>query len=201
MERYGWGRVGWFLIEWWNYISLTFLCIFEKHRHHSYLCHHCLRYRCFIFDRDPEYHQNYLRFHYNIFMFVSLTVNSPLLHYISFILLRDDGKTAIIITYTTIITIYSLYYLIVAIFFDRVLWFHWIFLSLSHWQPIFPIIHYISFILLHKKSNNHYRNHQVSFKISNKPCFITFLRIDGQWTRGFINISMILHGTEWDSWV
>ena len=95
VKRYGWGRVGWFLVEWWNYISFTFLCIYEKHRHHRYLCHHCVRYRCLIFDRDPEYHQNYLRFHYSIFIFVILTVNSPLLHYISFNFLRDNGKIVI----------------------------------------------------------------------------------------------------------
>ena len=52
-------------------------------------------------------------------IFVTLTVNPPLLHYVSFNFLRGDGKTAIIVTYTTITNVYSLCYLIVVMFFDR----------------------------------------------------------------------------------
>ena len=52
-------------------------------------------------------------------IFVTLTVNPPLLHYVSFNFLRDDGKSAIIVTYATITNINSLYYLIVVMFFDR----------------------------------------------------------------------------------
>ena len=54
VERDGWGRVGCILVEWWNYISFTFLCIYENHYHNSYLCHHPLRYRCFLFSIEAR---------------------------------------------------------------------------------------------------------------------------------------------------
>ena len=118
LEKDWWGRVGWFLVKWWNCISFTFLCIYKKHYHHNYLCHHSLRYRCFLFRSGPEIVSKLPSIPSQHFYFCYFDCQSSPhpLYFVQLPLWRWKMSPLPLF--------YSLYYLTVTIFFDRGLWFH-----------------------------------------------------------------------------